>query len=151
MADDFGKPKKIGKQTLVDITKPMHFTVDEVDRSAHQCDPWACVFANAMNRYPHITEAQVGASRVRFKYKGIPMRGFLTVNMQKMIQAYDRDNQIMPAGIVIDVVPPPVSLRLPVGNPASKISKKNRKKSGKPARIQPHAPSTRNIFVKPPE
>ena len=143
-------PKKVTKHTIVDITKPMKFVISEEDRCAHQCDPWACVVANCMNRYPHITEAQVGASRVRFKYKGIPMRGFLPVNMRKMIQAYDRENQVMPVGIMVEIVPPVPSERIGTHiKPASKVPKDQRKK-GKPARIVAHAPSTRNIFVKPP-
>lgn len=143
-------PKPLGKQTKVDVTKPGHVIIDEVDRQAHQCDPWECIIANALNRQPGISNAQVGAEFLYFSKHGIPMRAWLPHNMRAMIRAYDESGQLMPAGVRIDYVPPRPSDRMGARNkPTSKIPKKDQAK-GKPTRLRQVTPSTRNIFVKPP-
>jgi hypothetical protein len=140
------KPKAIGKLDRLDINRPESYTLAEVDRQAHQCDPWECVIANAINRTPGHSRAQVGAQYVYFHRGNVPMRGELSPNARAMIRAYDKDNQIMPAGIVIELIPPgrKVGTKKPRGPHSTKRKPEHK------TRIRQSTPSTRNIYVRPP-
>jgi hypothetical protein len=133
---------------VIDITRRIVLTIIDDDRDAFQCDPWECVIANALNRRPGVSGAQVGAEWVRFIEDGVTKRGYLPRNMRMMIKAYDKDNQIMPSGIQIEIIPPRPSERLGRIKPTSTVPEALRKR-GKPSRFRKHAPSSRNIYVKP--
>lgn len=143
------RAKPIGRLTKVDIVKPVVVEIDEADQYAHECDPWECIIANALNRRPGISNAQVGAEFVYFDKDGIPMRAWLSHNMRKMIRAYDLVHQPIPVGIRIELSPPRPSDRYGRTKETSKVPKDQRAK-GKPVRIRQSTPSSRNIWVKPP-
>ena len=145
---ELGKPKPVGTLPVIDIIHPFTLTIDEVDRQAWTCDPWECVIANCLNRQKGISRAQVGAQFVRFMKGNVPVRGELSHNARQMIRAYDKDGQIMPAGVQIKILPP--SRKLGDGRPSSKVPKDQQKPGQKQRIRRDNNPSTRNIFVKPP-
>jgi hypothetical protein len=139
------QPKPIGSVPVVDVQRPFFVTIEEIDRKATQCSPTHCVFANAMNRQNGITLAQVGQTMVHYNKGNIRMRGELSHAAIAMIRAYDRDNQIMPAGIRIEILPP----RRKKGTVKPKGPKTTKRDPSIVTRIV-HNPSTRNLYVEPP-
>lgn len=130
---------------MQDADKALSVVVIAADRQAVQCSPTQCVIANALNRLPNVSRAHVGATMVYLNFKGVPMRYALSRNSAAMVKAYDNDNQIMPEGITIDLVPPAIKGQ---GSQGLRSSKQlNGTTSNKPR--QSRRPTHRNIFVEP--
>ncbi len=142
---DFGAPIPLGKRERLDITKGFRVVIANEDSNACQRDPWMCVLANALNRKPGYTNAQVGAQYIWADYHGVPVRGELPPSARAMIKAYDLAGQIMPAGIVIEIIPPRDKRKGRAGSKQPVSQKTGRthniKRSG--------TPPTRRIDIKP--
>lgn len=130
---------------LVDATKPTRVVIIESDREALQCSPQHCPIANALMRRPGVQDAYVGATIVRVMTGGVWVRYELSAMAKAQVLAFDRDNQIMPAGCRIDLIPPHVKL----GTRAKKRPPGQRTGT-KPREVSKLRPSYRNIFVEPP-
>lgn len=133
---------------LQDADKPLTVVVTAPDRNAVQCSPTQCVIANALNRLPNVSRAHVGASMVYLNFKGIPMRYALSRNSAAMVYAYDNDNQIMPEGVTIELVPPKPSTGSGMRERGLRSSKQLAgDREHKPR--QSRKPTHRNLFVEP--
>lgn len=130
---------------IQDADKPLTVVVAVADRDAVQCSPTQCVIANALNRLPNVSRAHVGATMVYLNFKGVPMRYALSRNSAAMVRAYDNDNQVMPEGVTIELVPPAVKGERAQGLRSSR--QLNGNVSSKPRASR--RPTHRNLFVEP--
>lgn len=128
-----------------DAVSPLTVTIRAEDRNAIQCDPKNCVIANAVRRMRGVRDVRVGATTVRLmKTDGWWVRYDLDQESIAMIRAYDADNQIMPEGMRVFLVPPHKRLGSRSGLPSGKTSGK-----GNGTHVSTRRPSTRHIFVDP--
>jgi hypothetical protein len=131
---------------LIDATTGLTGVIAEVDRDATRCSPSRCVGAKRVLRLPGVLDVRIGARTARVLRKDGWHRYDLHSDTAAAVHAYDAAGEVMPAGFRFRLVPPGKKLQ-------SRASEKpgSDRRSGKRESVATRRPSTRSLFVDPPQ
>lgn len=134
-------------EPIVDASRKRLIRIAEEDRDGLTCHPGLCPGANAvMRQVKGAQDVKVGASTVRVLIDGIWHRWDLSISTKEMIRAYDDVGTPMPAGVVLEFLPPARKLGARTGQPVGRKAGSG----SSPGHVASRRPSLRNIFVEPP-
>ncbi len=133
-------------ERVIDATKQLVAIIGEQDRDAVRCSPSRCVGANKLKRTPGVLDARVGARSARVQRADGWYRYDLDSDTAAAVHAYDAAGEVMPAGFRLVLIPPRVALGARAGEKPG-----TNKRSGARASVATRRPSTRSLFVEPPE
>jgi hypothetical protein len=134
-------------ERLIDATTGLTVVIAERDRwGAVNCSPTKCVGANRLRRLRGALDARVGADSARIQRQDGWHRYDLHPSTAAAVRAYDKSGQAIPAGFRFVLVPP----RKPLGTRSGERPGSNRR-SGKRQSVATRSPSTRSLFVEPPQ
>jgi hypothetical protein len=134
-------------RVLIDATRRLSVVIAECDRTDDvRCSPSRCVGANRLRRLPGVRDVRVGARSARLLRRDGWHRYDLEPGTAAAVRAYDKSGERMPAGFRFALVPPAKRL----GNRAGEKPGTNRR-SGERMNVATRRPSTRSLFVEPPD